>query len=58
MQFRPILLRKGLDHENDAVPEGRTNPNGTQKASHVSVPMGFTLMGHDRLWWAAGIADG
>jgi hypothetical protein len=42
MHFRPILLHKGLDPENAAVPEARSNPDGTEKVSHANVPLGFT----------------
>ena len=42
MHFRPILLHKGLDPENGAVPEARTNPNGMEDVPHANVLMGFT----------------
>jgi hypothetical protein len=51
MHFGPILLHKILDPENAAVPEARSNPNGTERMSHANVLLGSTSMGHDRLWW-------
>ena len=44
-QFRQILLHKGLGPEGDVVSEIRTNPNGTDKAFHASVPIGYTSTG-------------
>lgn len=45
LHFRPTVLHKGLDPERGVVPEEQTNPNGTVKASHASVPMGLTSVG-------------
>jgi hypothetical protein len=45
MHFRAILLQNGLDPEDTAVPDARSNPNGTEKMSHANVPLGFTSMG-------------
>jgi hypothetical protein len=44
MHFGPVLLHKGLDPENAAVPEARTNPNGTEKVFHANVPLRSTSM--------------
>ena len=45
VHFRQILLHKGLDPEGGVVSEIRTNPNGTDKAFHASVPIGSTSTG-------------
>jgi hypothetical protein len=45
MHFSAKLLHKGLDPDNTAVPEARTDPNGTKEVSHDSVPMGSTPTG-------------
>jgi hypothetical protein len=47
------LLQEGLDLEDATVPDAQSDPNGTEKVLHVGVPLGFTSMGHDRLWWFA-----
>ena len=44
MHFSPVVLRKGLDLENGAVPEARTDPNGTKKVFHAVMPLGYTSM--------------
>lgn len=44
MHFGPILLQKGIDPEDAAVPETRSNPDGTEKVFRANVPQGFTSM--------------
>lgn len=56
MHFGPILLHKGLDPENAGVPEARTNPNGTENASHAGVLLGSTPTGIWLLVVVSGLA--
>jgi len=45
VHFSPVLLYMGLDPTKGDVPEAPTQPNGKDKVSHASVPMGSTSMG-------------
>ena len=45
LHFGAILLQKGIDHENAAVPKARSYPNCTEEVFHANVPQGFTSMG-------------
>ena len=44
MHLGPVLLHRALDPEGVAVPEARTNPNGTSEVFHAGLPLGSTLM--------------
>lgn len=45
MHFRATLLQKGLNPADAAVPDTRSDPNGTRKVFHPAVPLRFTQTG-------------
>ena len=59
LHFGPMPLRQGLDPDNAAAPEARTNPNGTEKVpSCPTCRWGSPQRSHDRSWWKADMIDG
>jgi len=45
MQFRAILLQKGLDPADAAVLNTQSHPNGTENVFHAVVPLRSTPTG-------------
>ena len=58
MHSRAILVQEGLDPRDSAVPDTRSNPNGTDNVFHADVPLGSTTMALNCIFGSAASVMG